>query len=143
MLRCLIPVLLLMALVPVAPATAGETVADPDRAAIRSVIEAQLGAFRRDDGDAAFSYASPTVRAKFRTAEIFMTMVRNGYRMVYRPREVEFREARIIDGKPMQEVLFVGPDNQPVIAVYIMERQDDGSWKINGVYLLRSPQTVT
>jgi hypothetical protein len=142
MMRTLFPCLLLLALVTATPATA-QSLGDADRAAIRSVIEAQLGAFRRDDGVAAFSYASPTIRAKFRTAEIFMDMVRNGYRMVYRPREVEFREARILDGRPVQEVLFVGPDNQAVIAVYFLEQEDDGSWKIDGVYLLRSPQSVT
>src|SRR5689334_8887813 len=41
----------------------GETVVlpDADRQAIRAVIERQLQAFLRDDGTAAFSYATPNI----------------------------------------------------------------------------------
>ena len=42
-----------------------------------------------------------------------------------------------------QEVLFVGPDGKPVIAVYTMQQQTDGSWKINGVYLITAPDATT
>ena len=114
-----------------------------EQAAIRTVIESQLAAFQRDDGAGAFSFASPTVQAKFRTPEIFMTMVRSGYRAVYRPQEVEFRDLRLVEGTPAQEILFVGPDNQAVVAVYLMEKQPDGSWKINGVYLVKSTEVTT
>jgi hypothetical protein len=37
----------------------------------------------------------------------------------------------------------VGPDGQAVIALYVMERQPDGSWRINGVYLLQVPGETT
>ncbi len=37
----------------------------------------------------------------------------------------------------------VGPDGQAVIALYAMERQPDGSWRINGVYLLQVPGAST
>ena len=57
-----------------------------DRAAIRQVIEGQLDAFRRDDGVAAFSFASPSIRRMFETPDIFMDMVLRGYQEVYRPR---------------------------------------------------------
>ncbi len=44
-----------------APAAA-DTLGAGDRQAIRSIIQSQLGAFRRDDGHEAFSYASPGIR---------------------------------------------------------------------------------
>ena len=34
-----------------------------DRAAIREVIQSQVEAFGRDDGEDAFGYASPSIRA--------------------------------------------------------------------------------
>jgi hypothetical protein len=37
----------------------------------------------------------------------------------------------------VQNVLVVGPDGIPVMAIYLMQRQPDGSWRINGVYLIR------
>jgi hypothetical protein len=125
------------------PALAGSPPSSAEQGAIRAVIESQLAAFRSDDDVRAFAYASPTIRARFGTPEVFMTMVRDGYQAVYRARQVEFRELRLIDGTPVQEVLLVGPDDRPSIAAYVMELQADGSWKINGVYLLRSPETTT
>ena len=124
-------------------AGAQEGVSDSDRSAIRQVIENQLAAFQRDDGGEAFSYASPGIQRRFGTPDTFMAMVRNGYAAVYRPREVEIRGLRVEGGTIQQEVLFVGPDGKPVIAVYTMQRQADGSWKINGVYLIAAPGATT
>ena len=80
------------------PAGAQATLSDPDRAAIRNVIEGQLAAFQNDDGQAAFGFASPSIRAMFGDSETFMTMVRKGYQPVYRPREVEFRDLAPVAG---------------------------------------------
>ncbi len=38
---------------------------------------------------------------------------------------------------------FVGPDGVAVIAMYAMERQPDGTWRISGVVLLRTEETVS
>lgn len=112
------------------------SLSDADRSSIRDVIESQLAAFQRDDGAQAFSYASPTVRRQFVTPERFMRMVRTGYPPVYRPREVEFRDLVVAGDVPAQKVLLVGPDGVPVMAIYPMQRQADGSWKIDGCFLV-------
>ncbi len=112
------------------------TLSDADRSSIRDVIESQLAAFQSDDGAQAFSYASPTVRRQFVTPERFMHMVRTGYAPVYRPREVEFRDLVVVGDVPAQKVLFVGPDGVPVMAIYPMQRQADGSWRIDGCVLV-------
>ena len=112
------------------------SLSDADRSSIRDVIESQLAAFQRDDGAQAFSYASPTVRRQFVTPERFMHMVRTGYPPVYRPREVEFRDVVVAGDVPAQKVLLVGPDGVPVMAIYPMQRQADGSWKIDGCFLV-------
>jgi hypothetical protein len=107
-----------------------------DRAAIRHVIEGPLDAFRRDDGVAAFSFASPSIRRMFKTPDIFMDMVRLGYQAVYRPRSFEFRDLEEAGGKTVQPVFVVGPDNVAVMALYVMQRQADGAWLIDGCYLV-------
>ena len=112
-------------------------------AAIRGVIQAQLDAFRRDDGEAAFAHASPGIRAMFGDAATFLGMVRSGYAPVYRPREVEFRDLGLEDGRPTQRVLLIGPDGAPVVARYTMERQPDGSWRIGGCILEKAPDVTT
>ena len=115
------------------------SVPESDRTAIRQVIEGQLAAFQKDDGAAAFSYASPFIQSKFGTPDIFMDMVRTGYRSVYRPREVEFRDLVSQEGRLFQKVFLIGPDGESVLALYEMQRQPDGSWKINGCILTRAP----
>lgn len=138
----MVPRLLLMATLCVGlalPLGAEEAAGAADEAAIRQVIEAQLDAFREDDAALAFSFASPTIQQKFATAATFLEMVKAGYRPVYRPREVEFRDLVVEGGLIVQEVFVVGPAGEPVLARYIMERQPDGSWKINGCVLDEAP----
>ncbi len=106
-----------------------------DQTAIREIIERQVEAFRRDDGEAAFGYASPSIQGMFGTAEIFMDMVRQGYRPVYRPQVFEFREIVTLHGMVTQKVHVIGPDGRPVTAFYPMAQQPDGSWRIEGCYL--------
>lgn len=110
-------------------------VSDADRSAIRDTIWSQVEAFRRDDGEAAFGYASPDIRRMFGTSDIFMDMVRQGYQPVYRPRVFDFREIVDLNGEVTQKVHVVGPDGRPVTALYPMTRLPDGTWRINGCYL--------
>lgn len=111
-------------------------VTDTDRVAIRSVIERQLEAFQRDDAIGAFAFASPGIQAQFGTAKNFMAMVRASYQPVYRPRSVVFEDITTVEGIPAAQVLLLSPDGEPVMALYLMEKQLDGSWKINGCYLV-------
>lgn len=142
--RLLCILVLALAFTPL-PGRAGalDDVGEPDRVAIRAIIERQLAAFQRDDGVTAFGFASPTIRAIFGTPENFMSMVRGGYAPVYRPREVEFQDLADIDGVPTQRVLLVGPDGKVVVAHYLMQRQPDGTWRINGCVLKGAAQATS
>jgi hypothetical protein len=126
---------LLVLLLSLAGAAEAQSVSDADRAAIRQVIEAQVDAFRRDDGNAAFSLASPTIQGLFGSPEIFMDMVRQGYQPVYRPRAFDFREIVSLHGQPAQKVYVIGPDGRPVTAIYPMRQLPDGTWRIDGCFL--------
>lgn len=121
-----------------APARAdGQPLSEADAAAIRSVIDDQIAAFRRDDGAAAYAHAAPSIRRLFPSADRFMEMVRSGYGAVYRPRSYDFGESRAAAGGAEQLVTITGPDGGGWLALYTFERQADGSWKISGVLLHR------
>lgn len=120
-----------------------DSVTPSSAAAIRLVIESQIDAFQRDDSVEAFSYASPSIRSRFRDAEVFMRMVQTGYPQVYRPSVVEFQELDLDAGRAVQGVFFVGPDGRGARALYFMELQPDGGWKIDGVQVQRLPETAT
>ncbi len=111
-----------------------------DSSAIRAVITQQLAAFNRDDGYAAWGYAAPNIQAKFQTVEVFMAMVRGAYASVYRSRAAEFGPLTGSGDHLLQEVTITGQDGLQVLARYAMARQDDGSWKIEGVTLEELPQ---
>ncbi len=125
-----------------APAQAQSSVADADQARIIGVIQGQLAAFQADAAGEAFSYATPGIQRMFGTPERFMAMVRSGYQPVYRPQEVEFRELRDTAEGPVQSVLVVGPDGVAVMALYIMQQQADGTWRIAGCVLAPVDDTV-
>jgi ketosteroid isomerase-like protein len=131
----------LLLLLTAAPAKA-EGLAASDQAAIAAVIRDQIAAFRVDDAKRAFGYASPAIQAKFGTPEEFLDMVRSGYVQVYRAREVTFRDIAVEQGVPVQAVEIRGADGTGVLALYFMERQPDGSWKINGVIIAELPERL-
>lgn len=125
------------------PATAQQ---DPDLAqpsaedtvAIRAVISEQLAALRRDDADAAFAFAAPGIREQFRSARAFMTMVREGYGLLMSARSERFLDAAVIGALTLQPLELVGTDGSVVLAIYTMERQPDGRWRISGCELAPS-----
>jgi hypothetical protein len=119
-----------------APARAG------DVAAAQSVIRAQEQAFSRDDAAAAYSHAAPEIKEIFPHADIFMQMVQQGYAPVYRHRSFEFGEARAAGGRIAQRVHIVDDNGEAWEAIYTLEQQSDGSFKITGCSLLKAGQAV-
>lgn len=134
------PILFLIMLL---AATAASAVEDADRDAVRGTIERQIEAFRRDDGEAAYAFAAPGIRQLFPTVERFMSMVREGYRPVYRPRSVAFGATEATaEGGLRQSVEIRDGDGMDWVALYTLEKDADGAWKITGCVLLKAPGRV-
>ena len=129
--RAAAALLVLLAAAPVRAAPPSG-IGDADRHAIEQVIASQIDAFRHDDGDGAFGFASPTLREMFGDTATFMAMVRRGYPQVYRPRDYSFDGLVDMNGSIVQRVEIVGPDGTTALALYTMEHEPDGSWKIAG-----------
>ncbi len=106
------------------------------------MIRAQEQAFGHDDAAAAYSYAAPEIKQIFPEANIFMSMVQNGYAPVYRHRSFEFGEAQAADGRIAQRVHIIDANGEAWEALYTLERQPDGSLKITGCSLLKAGQAV-
>ena len=107
---------------------------------IRRTIDDQRKALKAGDARKAFSYASPGIRAQFHTPETFIAMVRDGYGALITARYVEFLEGAVIEGAVIQPLRLVGPDNSVLVALYTMEKQKGGRWRIAGCLL--APSTV-
>ena len=137
MLRSFLAVVLLAF---ISVAVFAQSISETEKSEFQRIITAQISAFRADDGPTAYSFAAPVVRKIFPTPEIFMSMVKQGYPPVYRPQSFNFTEA-LIDpmGRPAQKMLVVGPDGKTYEALYSMEKQPDGTWRISGCTLLEIP----
>jgi len=103
-----------------------------DEKTVRTVVEAQLAAFAKDDAVKAFSYAAPSVREAVGTADAFLTMVRRDYPMVYRPASVAFLKAEGKDDDVVQRVQMLDASGNSYLAVYSLQRQKDNVWRITG-----------
>ena len=53
----------------------------------QQVIRGQIEAFSSDDMEAAFEFASPSIKSIFKNYKLFGVMVRQGYPMVFRQKE--------------------------------------------------------
>ncbi len=119
-------------------AVQAETPTAADQKSIESVISSQLSAFAADNGPGAYEYAAPIVKGVFPNHETFMTMVKKGYQPVYRNKSHNFGEFFTDNlGRPAQRVVITATDGKRYEAVYSMEKQPDGSWKIAGCYLIQ------
>ena len=111
--------------------------AEDDDAGIQIMIEAQLAAFRSDDAPRAFSFASDPIRDIFGMPENFIAMVRSQYPVVVAPASVVFLKIEHDNGATLQPVQMSDDRGQLWLAVYSMQRDAQGSWRINGCVLQR------
>lgn len=112
---------------------------DAEVKAAQGTIEAQLKAFQAGDGELAYSYAAPNIKRIFPTVETFMGMVESGYRPVRQPSNFSFGKVQEMSPNAIvQQVLITGPDGKEYEAVYTLELQPDGVYRITGVSLRAS-----
>ncbi|MET7243320.1 DUF4864 domain-containing protein [Methylobacterium sp. EM32] len=111
-----------------------------DRDAMRAVILRQQDAFRHDDAAAAYAEAAPAIRSIFGSPESFIGMVRQVYAPIYRNRRFEFgTDEELPDGSLAQGVRIQDQDGTDWEALYTLERDADGAWRITGCRLRKAP----
>lgn len=104
-------------------------------APIQNTIQSQLDAFAAKDGAKAFTYASPTIKSLFGSADTFTKMVQNGYPMVWQHRAVKMLELRTIAGNLWQRVMITDANGATYLLDYKMIETADG-WQIDAVQIL-------
>jgi hypothetical protein len=122
------------------PAFAG----DAEVKSAQSAIDGQIKAFLAGDNAGAYSFAAPNVKRIFPTLETFMGMVISGYQPVYKPQSFSFGKVKELSATSIvQQVMVVGPDGKDYEAVYTLELQSDGKFRITGVSLRASNSLST
>jgi hypothetical protein len=136
-------ILVLLLLLPGFALAAERRVSGSDLAEIRTVINRQIEAFRRDDARGAFALASPSVQQSFGTPERFLEVVRMAYRAVYRPAKVAFLDLVVIGGDVVQQLQLTDRAGGVWLAYYAMQRQEDGTWRANGCHLVQPNRVIS
>ena len=111
---------------------------DLTAATSRAIVERQFDAFARDDGDAAYALAAPTIKDMFSDADHFMAMVRDHYAPVYRHRSVEFGDFKESGDEASLEATLVDNDNVVWTALYTFRRVSNGEWLVSGCVLAKA-----
>jgi hypothetical protein len=110
--------------------------AQADGAAVHRLIDDQIAAFRRGDAAGAWRHVAPGLQAKFGTPERFLEMVVTAYRPVAAPRDYRYGPLQALPtGEWGQWLDVTGPDGERVRALYLLERQADGTWRTSGCLL--------
>jgi Domain of unknown function (DUF4864) len=133
----------ILAMVALAGGAPAQSVSEADATSFRQIISDQIAAFNADDGPKAWSFASPSIQQLFPTPEVFMSMVRQGYQPVYRQKSFTFGEITDNDGRFIQHVTIVDANGKLWTALYTMQKQPDGTWKISGCALVEVPAVST
>jgi hypothetical protein len=111
---------------------------DLSAAGSRAIVERQFDAFRRDDGEAAYALAAPTIKEMFGDADDFMAMVRDHYAPVYRHRSADFGAFKESGDEASLEATLVDNDNVVWTALYSFRRVSSGAWLISGCMLVKA-----
>ncbi|MEH6392154.1 MAG: DUF4864 domain-containing protein [Sulfitobacter sp.] len=112
--------------------------ATAQQADIESTITGQFEAFKADDFEGAFQFASPNLQMMFRSAENFKRMVTAGYPMVWKHSEFRFLDLREAAGTLWQKVQVTDLKGFTYLLDYQMVETPDG-WRIAAVQLLDAP----
>lgn len=112
-----------------------QPISKEDVLAVRTVIEGQIEALRNGDFARAFSYVGPTIQSQYGDAQTFIEVVKTAYEPIFDSHSVVFEDPKAVMGLVTQPVLLLSSDGEMVMASYLMEKLDNGDWKINGCYL--------
>lgn len=114
---------------------AEEGVEKNDALAVQWVIDHQIKAFKSGDHHWAYTFAAPNVKKAFPTVEMFIDMVREGYKPLYRPSSYFFGRSMYLDGEIYQELIVSDSTRQLWQVIYTLRQQFDNSWKVTNVMM--------
>lgn len=110
-------------------------ISENDKVAIRQLVEKQLQAFQNGNEEVAFSLTSPTIQRKFKQ-EDFIAMIKNKYHAILTPRSIMFRGFTLINDYPALVLMIMDQDGNLAQGVFIVQHQQDYSWRIHGYELI-------
>jgi hypothetical protein len=140
MLRRVFAVITLLAAVALSPNLTANAVPLPndDARSIQAAIRGQLHALAQDDAEAAFALSTPSIRSQMGSPENFLRVIKEDYSPMYRHLVVIFSAPENLGDSIIQIVRLTDRESRVWMAIYSMQRDSVGSWKIDGCQLLET-----
>ncbi len=110
-----------------------------DAQAVQRVVADQLDALAIDDAQRLFDTVTPSVRQNFNSSGDLLAMLRVLYPMVYRPSKIGFAPAEAMNEGAVQGVEVTDQDDTRWLALFILERQPDNTWRVGGYVVFDNP----
>ncbi len=105
---------------------------------IQEAIRGQLHALSEDDADSAFELTSPSIRSQIGSPENFLRIIKEEYAPIYRHLMVIFSAPQTLGDAIIQIVRLTDRESRVWLAIYNMQRDMTGNWKIDGCQLLQT-----
>lgn len=109
-----------------------------EETAIQSAVQLQIEALANDDADRAFALTTETTRSRLGSPGNFLKMIKEQYDPVYRHRLALYQSPQIVLGKVYQVVRLTDLDSHVWLAIYLMHKDAEGTWKIDGCQLIET-----
>lgn len=106
--------------------------------AVTRVVQSQLNAFADDDAERAYGLATLATQSLAGTPHELLRIIKQRFTPIYRHRHALFSEPEIIGAHALQVVQLTDHDDLVWIAIYEVEREEDGSWKVDGCRLFET-----
>ncbi|MDQ9171671.1 DUF4864 domain-containing protein [Oxalobacteraceae bacterium R-40] len=106
--------------------------------AVTQVVRSQLNAFAEDDAETAFKLSTASTRQLIGTPDGLLSVIKHKFTPIYRHRKAMFSEPEIINRSALQIVHLTDADNLVWIAIYQVEQEADGIWRVDGCQLFET-----
>lgn len=123
---------------PLSSAAAVDEVSQEDQLAIKAVVASQLEALAADNADAAFALATADTRSRLRNSDTFLQIIKQQFTPIYRHQRALFSAPEVIAGRMVQIVRLTDSESSVWLAIYQMQKESDGQWKIAGCRLIET-----
>lgn len=110
-------------------------ISESDKTLIRQLIEKQLQAFRDNDFETAFSLTSPKIQSKF-SQQDFIQAIRSRYLAIVESRSIMFGGFTLVKNFPALISMVMDQQGSLVKILFIVQHQQDYSWRIHGYDLV-------
>lgn len=119
-------------------AQAIDDITTADAIAIHQVVQSQLDALSNDDAASAFDLATSEKRMLIGSPDNFLRLIREEYNPIYRYQRAIFSRPEVVDGDAAQMVRVTDGYGRVWVAIFWMQQENDGNWRIDGCQLLET-----